>query len=209
MKNILSMLFFLSISHAALAKEKAKVTVKEKTQQALPSSPQALKKINFNSAAGKINFTAIGRPAMIKILGTGPGPQGEITYDQATISGTFTFQLSQLNTGIELRDDHMKNKYLEIETYPKATLEIKDQALSKSVDAIDSTELSQTIKGLMTVHGKTNPIDIKLKINKVKNSFVVKADFTLKIMDYLSTLPSYMGLKVAEDIQVSVETTAN
>lgn len=163
-------------------------------------------KVQFKSEDGKVNFTAVGRPAMIKIIGNGPGPAGELTYQGNKISGTFVFDLKKLDTGIELRDDHMKNKYLEVNSFPQAKLEIKDIILPKSVDQLDSNEFSTAVKGLITIHGKTNPIDVDLVVHKEGNSYNVSSNFSVKIMDYLAALPSYMGLKVAEDVQVKVET---
>lgn len=66
-------------------------------------------------------FVAKGRPALIAIKGTGDGATGSLNEMNGTITGEIQFQLKSLKTGIDLRDSHLKDKYLEVEKFPIAT----------------------------------------------------------------------------------------
>src|SRR4051812_35277879 len=79
----------------------------------------------LSASGGQVDFLAKGRPNLFRVTGKGSAPTGQLTVDGEKISGTLEFQLTTLETGLETRDHHMKDKYLEVEKYPKATLEIK------------------------------------------------------------------------------------
>lgn len=70
----------------------------------------------------EVTFDAIGRPSMLRIKGKGTGVSGTFTIDKQIVSGTTTFSLETLKTGIELRDEHMREKYLHTKQFPEAVL---------------------------------------------------------------------------------------
>ncbi len=88
----------------------------------------------FVAKAGEVKFIATGKPGFLKIKGEskGKGPAGKITITDGAATGEFTFELASLDTGIDLRNDHMKNKYLEIGKFPLARLAIDRLTISDS-----------------------------------------------------------------------------
>lgn len=161
--------------------------------------------ISFKAADGQTEFSAVGKPAMIKINGKGQGPEGDLTFAADKVSGTLKVNLEKLTTEIDLRDDHMKNKYLEVKKFPTAEITFKDFKAPVAVDSMTDKETEINFSGEFTMHGKTKPISGVAKIKKIQNSISGDAEFTIKIMEYLETLPSYMGLKVADDVKVVVK----
>lgn len=161
------------------------------------------KQLNFTESDGTVAFTAVGRPAMIKIVGEGPGPQGTLNYKDGKLNGTLTVDLKKLTTKIDLRDDHMKNKYLEIEKYPQAELIFKDYAIS--LDAAGEKDFEADFK----LHGVTKKVFGKITLTKDKKTTSGAANFKIKVTDYLDTLPSYAGIKVADDVEVKVDLKTN
>lgn len=161
--------------------------------------------ISFKAIDGQTEFSAIGKPAMIKINGKGQGPEGDLAYTVDKISGTLKVNLEKLTTEIDLRDDHMKNKYLEVKKFPTAEITFKEFKAPVAIDAMTDKETEITFTGDFTMHGKTKPISGVAKIKKAQNAISGTAEFTIKIMEYLETLPSYMGLKVADDVKVAVK----
>lgn len=161
--------------------------------------------ISFKAADGQTEFSAVGKPAMIKINGKGLGPEGDLIYAADKVSGTLKVNLEKLTTEIDLRDDHMKNKYLEVKKFPTAEITFKEFKAPAAIDAMTDKEIEIAFAGDFTMHGKTKPISGIAKIKKAQNTISGTAEFTIKIMEYLETLPSYMGLKVADDVKVVVK----
>jgi hypothetical protein len=161
--------------------------------------------ISFKDVDGKTEFSAVGKPAMIKINGRGQGPEGDLSFSADQITGTLKVHLDHLTTDIDLRDDHMKNKYLEVKKYPTAEITFKEFKVPTKIETLPKTDTDVKFSGEFTMHGKTKPIHGTAKIRKVNQAISGEAEFNIQIMEYLETLPSYMGLKVAENVKVLVK----
>ena len=72
---------------------------------------------------------------------------GELKEDKGKLSGKFEVDLRSLDTGLDLRNEHMRDKYLETDKFPNAVFEL------------DPLEIgSKTFTGLMTLHGRSKKI---------------------------------------------------
>ncbi len=159
--------------------------------------PQELK-----PSGGKVEFTAGGKPSFVKIHGTGAAPKGHLSIDGEKVAGQFDLDLSTLDSGIKLRNEHMKNKYLEIEKYPKAVLVL--ESASKVADWKNGKgKISDaTFTGKLTLHGAQKA---------VKGTFGVAASgkanvsFVVKLSDYNVAVPTFAGITVADEVNVDVE----
>jgi polyisoprenoid-binding protein YceI len=155
---------------------------------------------NVQPEKGKIEFHAIGKPAAIKIHGKGPGPQGTIHVADGKVTGELTVDLNQFETGIGLRDRHMKEKYLETAKHPQAKLKIESLSFAPSTGGAREG----TFRGDLTLHDVTKPIEGKAKVETKGAVASVKSDFRIKISDYQIDVPTYMGITVANEVDVEV-----
>lgn len=165
--------------------------------------------ITFKPADGKTEFLAVGKPAMIKINGEGQGVEGALSAVKTAVSGTLTMDLNTLTTKIDLRDEHMKNKYLEVSKFPKATLELSNLELPIEVAKLTDKETAVPFKGKFTFHGKISEVTGTAKVSKKANDLLGSAEFTFKITDHLDTLPTWLGVKVAENVTVKTQFTGS
>ncbi len=158
--------------------------------------------LQFKASDGKVGFIATGRPAMIKIIGESEGPTGQLNLSNDKVSGKLILDMTKLTTKIDLRDDHMKNKYLEVGKFPTSEILINEFSITKS-------ELSSSIKkefnGELTMHGITKPVKGEIELSEKNKLISAKAKFKINIMDFLSTLPSYAGIKVADETEITVD----
>lgn len=156
--------------------------------------------IPFEKAQGKVEFLAVGRPSALKIKGEGSGINGElkITKDQA--SGTLLFDLTSLKTGISLRDEHMKEKYLQVGQYPTAQLEIKNLSLPQN-----RTGTNIPFKADLKLHGVTKTIDGTYNLEAKDKNMKLHAEFKIKVSDFQIEIPKYAGITVTDEVSVSVD----
>ena len=153
----------------------------------------------LSSDKGTVEFLAKGRPALLKIKGKGDGAFGSFKVKGNKASGQVELSISSFTTGISLRDDHMKNKYLEIEKYPKAVLTLKNLPLPKGLKG------KINFAGVLKLHNVEKPVKGKLIFKGTKKNInTVKADFNIKISDFDIAIPSFKGVTVAEDVKISV-----
>lgn len=166
------------------------------------AKPNEATVLKADKSKGQVTFEAIGKPSFLKIKGQGEGPEGEVTIKE-NVTGTFKFKMATLDTGIGLRNDHMKTKYLEVEKHP--TAEIKIEEVTKFNPA--SPEGSGLpFKGTLTIHGVTKPVVGTVDVKKKDKGYAVTANFDAKITDYSIAIPSYAGVTVADSVKVSVQT---
>lgn len=156
----------------------------------------------FASPDPSVKFLAIGNPSAIHIQGTTKTLETEKTsWKDGKFSGTYHVPLDQLETGISMRDRHMKEKYLETAKYPKADLSIADCPVKEGETACE---------GSLTLHGVTKKIPMKVtwtKLGEEKGAKKWKAntEFGLKLSDYGISIPKFANITVAEDVAVQVE----
>src|ERR1700722_12613166 len=71
------------------------------------------KHFNFDPQAGNSEFMATGHPGSFKIKGKGEGPSGSIDVEGTHVTGILTLKLDSFDTGMKMRNEHMKTKYLQ------------------------------------------------------------------------------------------------
>ena len=161
----------------------------------------AATKYNFTPETGMVEFKTKGWPNLITIKGKGTGVTGGLVEDQGTVTGQLTFDLTTLKTGISLRDDHMKNNYLEVKEHPTAELKLDKLAIPK--DLSGDVELTGTLK----LHGVEKPIKGTAVLSKEDGSIKVDANFIVMLSDFKIAIPSYKGITVAEKVTIAFNST--
>lgn len=97
--------------------------------------------------------------------------------------------MKSLTTGLDLRDDHAKNKYMEVGKYPEAVL-------------IEATGENGKGTGKLKFHGKENPISGTYTVQGGK---MLNATFKIKLSDYGISDISYKGIGVEDEVKVEVQ----
>lgn len=160
-------------------------------------------KIDLASGA-KVEFDAVGKPAMINIKGTGAKATGALSSTNKNLVGEFIVNLKDFTTDMDLRDEHMKEKYLEVEKkgFDKAILKI-NQKIS-SVLPTSGTWEPQGLTGLLTLHGVTKEIPLNCKLNIKDSKATGAVDFKIKVQDYKIEIPSFAGITMTDEVAVKV-----
>ena len=143
--------------------------------------------------------------------GRGPGGFGvdgktdQLRIDDDGTTLKITVPLATLQTGIGLRDKHMREKYLQVDKYPDAVLEVAWSSVKLPGDGQTG---EGTAPGKMTIHGKTKDVQAKYRIVRTGNQYQVTGNVPLNLKDYDIDVPSYLGVTVQPDIETSVSFTA-
>lgn len=169
---------------------------------AAASGKEAALTLKADPAASKVTFLAVGRPSMLKIHGTASaGPAGELKVEGGQLRGDIDMDMDKLDTGIDLRTQHMKDKYLHVKEHPKSRLTLTDAP----VDAGFATSLTNSgekpFKGKLLLHGKEQDVTGTYTAKDGQ----VQAKFPIKLSDFAIDIPSYLGVTVADMVDVAVE----
>lgn len=162
--------------------------------------------LNLNKGDGKVAFHAVGKPKMLQIHGKGTKPTGLMTVEDGKVSGQAIFDLNTLDTGIEMRNKHMKEKYLDVAKYPKATFEIVEIKLPNPLPAGDFSQ-DTTFKGKLTVKGITQAVSGTAKLKKEGGQLTGNVEFATTVKSFNIDLPTFAGITMADEVNVQVEFT--
>lgn len=157
------------------------------------------------TSGGTVETLAVGKPTFIKIRGKGEPPKGELRVEGKKVTGHLEFQVASLDTGIEMRNEHMREKYLQVKEHPTAKLEIKDLSLKDEFNLATPKVEEQPFSGDLTLHGVTKPVTGKFTVGKNAD---VNAEFKIKLSDYKIEIPKYLGVTVADEVNVEVKIDA-
>lgn len=124
---------------------------------------------------------------------------GEIApASQGALKGAFTVQLMKLETGITLRDRHLRNNYLEVQKGP-------DYAVAKMENLrIERLPGKTTFRGTLKLHGQEREVNGVADVQGNEKGYKVEASFPLKISDFQIPEPTYLGVGVQDDITIKV-----
>jgi polyisoprenoid-binding protein YceI len=169
----------------------------------------------FTFADNKNQATFFSTTPLEDITGLSNDVKGSVTFnvgDLNTLKGKLSVLVSSIKTGIEMRDGHLQSAgWLNSETYPEITFEIKKVTDVKSVA---DNKLTAKVTGNYTMHGVTKEViaDATLtyldeseqtKMRAAGDLLGVQAKFDVKLSDF-QVDNKLVGQKVSEDIEVNV-----
>ena len=125
----------------------------------------------------------------------------------SAFDGTLAVDLRTLDTGISLRNDHLREKYLEVDKgtgYDQAVLsDIVLQGLNPEAPAGKGS-----FHRIPHLHGVKKTVTGPVEIRQAGTGWRVRASFPVTLPDYNIDKPRYLGVGVKDTVQVSVTFTA-
>ena len=130
---------------------------------------------------------------------------GDIVLDpqkQGELDGSLAVDLRTLQTGISLRDTHMRENYLEVQKggYEHATL------TRIRLDGVNTAAPLGKVgfKGVLALHGQEREVAGTADIRKAGEGLRVHATFPVKVSDFDIASPTYLGVGVRNEVSVAV-----
>jgi polyisoprenoid-binding protein YceI len=103
----------------------------------------------------------------------------------------------------ELMQEHFNENYVESDKYPKATF---TGSCSGDMDLNKEGTYQVVIKGDLTLHGITKPVETTAELDVKKDRIAGIAVFKLKPEDFNISIPGIVREKIAREINVKVHT---
>jgi polyisoprenoid-binding protein YceI len=125
----------------------------------------------------------------------------------ARLAGEVSMDLATIDTGISLRNQHLRENYLEVakgEGFSRAVL--SDIHLSEVAgETFDGTT---PFTGTLLLHGVKAPVTGTAEIHREGEGRRVRAEFPLVLTDFAVTPPEYLGVGVGSRLLVKVSLMA-
>ncbi|MCC6371619.1 MAG: YceI family protein [Bacteroidia bacterium] len=103
-----------------------------------------------------------------------------------------------------LMEEHFNENYMETEKFPKATFKGK---INEAIDYSKDGENKVTVSGKMEMHGVTKDVTLTGTLTKSGNEFKLNSKFKIKVADYNIKVPSMYVKNIAEEVEVTFNTT--
>ena len=177
-----------------------------------------------NDPAGRNSVVFKSQAPLEDIVGTTGNITGYMMFDplnpQADGQGEFMVPVADLDTGIPLRDEHLRGEtWLNAAAYPMIVLKINELTdISEVLISDDARTFDVVASGDFSLHGITRTVEVPGRITYLKESeatskrlpghiLAVRGNFTVALADYgIVGSPGLVGSKVGEviDIEVSI-----
>lgn len=113
----------------------------------------------------------------------------------------FEVDLRTIDTGIGLRNRHMRENYLQTDRFPMTSF----KGSIVYVDKISENEIKVTLDGAMFIHGVTKPLKVNANMFPVDGGYRVKAYFEVQLTDYNIEVPKLMFMKISNTMKLVLD----
>lgn len=177
------------------------------------------KPLHFKVVGGPGNTVSFTSDAPVEVIhGTTNQVQGDIVLDDSfqfdakhPFSVNFAVDLASIDTGIDLRNEHMRDNFLETAKYPQAIYKATSIKVDKKPDLKKPQTVHLISSGDFTVHGvtvkKTIPlvVDYKPSVGKIPASLRLRGKFPVPLEQHHIKRPEAVLVKLADTIFVSLD----
>ena len=164
------------------------------------------------SSFAALGHAALSAPKDVRVAFSASGPAGlkiegstkELTVTDGDSNVVVDVPLANLATGIALRDQHMKDKYLEVAKYPLATLTVARSALKVPASGARATaDAPATLK----LHGQVRPVTVHYDATADADGtgLAVHGELHIRMDDFGITVPTYLGVTVKPPVDVTAD----
>ena len=170
---------------------------------------------NFEDKKNRNQASFFSTTPLEDVTGISNVVMGKVTFDVAdikTLKGSISIPVASLDTGIELRNEHLVSpNWMDAESYPNITFEITSV---NDVKVEADNKLAAKVTGDFTAHGVTKQVVADATMTYLVESeqtkqrapgdlFGVQASFNIVLSDY-DIENMVIGQKFAEEIEISI-----
>jgi polyisoprenoid-binding protein YceI len=119
------------------------------------------------------------------------------------LDGSLAVNLRTLETGIALRNEHLRENYLEVTKGPGFDTATLSEIDLKGLNP-DAPEGKGSFTGALMLHGVTRTITGAVDVRQAGTGLHVKASFPVNLADYSIRKPRYLGVGVKDTVTVEV-----
>jgi len=170
---------------------------------ALPSAParaDGIRAYVIDPARSQLRFHAVSR--LMNADGAFGRFGGEVRLDEArpeTASGRLTVEVASLDTGIRMRDNHLRSDdFFDVDRHPQATF---------VVSSVRRDAGRWTVSGQLTIRGVTRPVTVPVAVTASAGSIRVVGEFSVNRREFDVSYHSFLN-PIRDEVRVSFDLTA-
>jgi polyisoprenoid-binding protein YceI len=122
------------------------------------------------------------------------------------LDGSVVVDLRTLDSGVSLRNEHMREKYLEVDKAPEYGQAVLSEIALKGLSS-DRPAGKGSFTASLTLHGVKKAVTGAVDVHPAGEGLRVKASFPINLSDYNISEPRYLGVGVKNTVQVEAAFT--
>lgn len=146
---------------------------------------------------GYVEF--VSKAPLLEFKGKSDHLTGMIDFDENLVD--FYIDLATLDTGINLRNRHMRDSYLETDTYPFAEF---TGSLVDMYNFEEGGKQDVTVSGVFTIHGVEQEREINGTLDLTDDGLKLEASWTVLLEDHNIRRPRVVFYELAEEQIVNI-----
>jgi polyisoprenoid-binding protein YceI len=161
-------------------------------------------------AASQVEF--LSKAPMETFGGKTRSLEGSITLEPDSLGDSLQVvievDMASLDTGIELRNRHMRENHLHTDQYPKAIFRGGHLEDLSSARLATGVPVTGTLTGTMELHGTTRPLAVPFQMTSTGAALRVSCRFEISLADYGIPRPQFLVMRLDDIQRVTVELEA-
>ena len=131
------------------------------------------------------------------------GEVAVVAQESGPLEGAIVVDLRSLQTGIGMRDRHMRENYLEVAKGPEF-----ERARLENIK-VDKLSGKSPFRGTLVLHGERREVTGSVELQPQDGgAYRIQAEFPVRVTDFKIAKPTYLGVGVQEEVQVKIALTA-
>ena len=144
--------------------------------------------------------------------GTTSSVWGSVTLDPQSLGEPFEIEievdLRTLDTGISMRNRHMRENHLETDEFPMAGFEGAEIIEGAGADLTTGGTHEVLIEGRLEIHGVARTIQVPLELTLEGTNLHIVSRFGVALSDHDIERPKFLMLRLGDVQQVTVDVVA-
>lgn len=154
----------------------------------------------------------VSKAPMETVTGRTQQVSGEVRLEPDSLGDSLQVRvevdLASLDTGIDLRDRHMRENHLHTDAYPKAVFTGGRLSELSATQLAPGVTVKGTIDGTMELHGKRQPLRAALEMTLQDSTLHIVTRFRLRLSDYAIPRPQFLVMRLDETQSITADLTA-
>ncbi|MCB9357889.1 MAG: YceI family protein [Calditrichaeota bacterium] len=146
-----------------------------------------------------------------EIVGKTRMVSGSVSLPDATSPGQAEIHvdMASLDTGLSLRNKHMRENHLETDTYPEAVFTLSALVIPGGT-LTPGARTEVNVAGTLALHGQTRVIKPSafLTLAQDGKNLTIESSFSVLLQDYQIKRPEFLVMKLSEEQKIDVKLVA-
>ncbi|MBK6911946.1 MAG: YceI family protein [bacterium] len=146
-----------------------------------------------------------------RIVGRADGISGKISLNLSNLTdgaaGTVTVDLKTLDTGLSLRNQHMRENHLHTAEHPDAVFTVTSIASADPSDISGGGVAATLVRGQLDLHGVKQEYEIlgSLSFDKTDGTLRAQYIWPVQLKDHQIPRPAFLFMKLSDTQEITID----